>query len=110
MLTKLSSWWWSHYERLSAIFSYIRHVYTVDDRDWDYSYILTLLRWKLQRVEKSTEKWHGAHDSARKRQVRYAIFLIDRWEELENNNSPEAPYVLERLWRQLNNYLCRWWD
>jgi len=49
------------------------------DRDWDYSYIFLMLKFKLERVLKATEEYDLHSDSQRTvRHLKYALFLIDR--------------------------------
>lgn len=80
ILENIQDWYWSHKERWKAILSYIKHVYTVDDRDWDYSYLISLIKWKLQRMAGDTNGWLTVGASRNQRQIEYAIYLIDRWQ------------------------------
>ena len=59
--------------------SYAAFQFKYGDEDWDHHYLFQIMKWKMARMANYIEK-KGLHESANAdaKQIRYAIFLIDR--------------------------------
>jgi hypothetical protein len=98
-----------------------------NDYDWDYSYMLKLLRYKLVRMEKNIRFYSYAESNLRTaKQIKYAIFLIDRYNGNYTANDfrlltqKESIFFMKkkdeirqdakkRLFRHIDRYMERWW-
>jgi len=72
------------------------------DFDWDSSYILILLRYKLQRTEKRIRENNHIGSAKRvSKQINYAIFLLDRILKGDFEYFPKEIRALEEKWGQV---------
>lgn len=93
---KYTTHWWRFWLRLpDDIFRFLVRVYTYlpllwEDRDWDYNYLLRLMRLKIRRMRGSMDvDYHGVHGADRVAEMTKAEVLLrnvieedpdDEWE------------------------------
>lgn len=81
-LRKVRHWW-------SQTIAYSVFFWKHENHDWDYSYLINLIRFKLTRMADTIEKNEIIEGNRRvAKQIRYAVFLIDRY---------QSDYYLDQL-------------
>lgn len=84
---------------ISNIYSYAKWSWTHNlDADYDWGILLDMISWKLDRMQKNFDK-EGITEAARRnaKQMRYAIFLINRSQE-------GAMEYMEKEWYSKHGY------
>jgi len=68
---------------------FLRH-----DYDWDYEYLLDLMKFKMQRMANTIENNDLIEGNKRvAKQLRYSCYLIDRYQGSEDYNKAYAAFV-----------------
>jgi len=75
---------------LKAVYSYA--IFLWDDYDWDHAYFLRLMRFKLVRMEKVLTNGYAENSIRVGRQVKYAIYLLDKLDSDHPNKKIEDMY------------------
>lgn len=79
------------FENVHRVISWIPIVWK--DRDWDYAYLLNIIRYKLGRMEYGFEHFDiGAEAQKRAREVHIANLLLDRIKKDEYDSQYEDAY------------------
>lgn len=101
---------------LQNLWAYKRIIWK--DRDWDFYYLHLLMRFKLDRMQKQMDE-NGCSTASplNAKQMRYAIFLLDRINagRYHEHVGYKKAYEMEandyrRLYRFLEKNVQKWWD
>lgn len=92
------------------ILSYAKYAYKNNaDPDYDYVYLIELMKWKVERMAKDMEV-NDYHDGVKRnvKQMRHLIFLINRYrnggdEYLEAHYYNTPQYMHYRIWNSDEN-------
>jgi hypothetical protein len=97
------------------------------DQDWDYSYLLRIMEWKLRKMSDCLENGHLLHGSRYARQTLIAATLCKRisggevyyknaevWPEKGKHQgrhvSSTQKQDQEMLGKLIGKYITHWWD
>ena len=96
---------------LTQSVAYSIFIWKNDNYDWDYGYLINLMRFKLSRMAKTIEE-NGIIEANHRvaKQIRYAIYLMDRWQNNVDMDRYKEEELLDRLFRHMRKYFQRWWD
>lgn len=83
--------------KLGRVFSGIKLLW--NNSDWDYYYLLQLIRWKLKRMHNVIKYSHHLHADEDTKDIKIAINLLDR---ISSSNS----YIGEAY----SKALTEWWE
>lgn len=67
--------------------SYIKYLFKNDDYDWDFEYLMDIIRWKATHMLRYFEESTVLENNKRVvKQLKYLIYLIDRWPEVSQES------------------------
>lgn len=126
-------WWLWHDHRISTAWYNLKyglqnlwrwHRVIWEDRDWDYMYLLIVMKKKIEQMETTERKW-SLHASApcHAQQLRVCRLLIDRIEQNDYGCLPfkkirtswrHEDYMRKQdfnlLFKIMNTYIQEWWS
>ena len=110
--------------KIGKILSYLPILWA--DEDWDHSYVLILLRFKLSRMEKFIrEKGIHLNHLQDAKKIRRVVLILERMEGMVYYKGPEDRLFPHKWWEQahkqeeyeyafvmdqLKKHLRSWWD
>lgn len=79
---------------VTSTYAYFIYVCKNGDYDWDYSYILSIINWKLKKMEKAFKDDTILVNSHRYyRQIKYANYLLERYNNPEQFTKEQTDYL-----------------